>query len=83
MTWYDDTNFGGANTEIRGDDGPCDWSGYGITDVDSWASSWSTRISSFKTWKPLHLYGRIYQHELWWFAGHVDRLLGRICRGHP
>lgn len=53
MTWYQYTSFGGESTRIEGYDGPCDSSGYGISDVGAgwWGGSWwDNRISSFKVY---------------------------------
>lgn len=51
MTIYDDADYLGSSTQIRGDSGPCDSKGYGIADLDSWTpGSWRNEVSSFKTW---------------------------------
>jgi hypothetical protein len=47
MTWYADSDFNGASTQVRGDDGGCDSSGYGIAYV---GDDWNDRISSWKLW---------------------------------
>ena len=51
MTWYVDANYGGRSTNIYGDAGPCDSSGYGISYVNNWTTqNWNDVISSFKVW---------------------------------
>jgi hypothetical protein len=61
MTWYEDANFGGWSTQIRGNDGPCDSAGYGIPNLandfivggplqEPFPGFWNDRISSFKAW---------------------------------
>ncbi len=45
MSWYEDINFGRHLYDAYGEDGPCDWAGYGYSFVGAF---YNDRISSFK-----------------------------------
>lgn len=46
MTWYSDTDYHGASTNIFGDDGPCDRAGYRLDVKSATFGLWSHILSS-------------------------------------
>ncbi|MBT2228375.1 hypothetical protein [Nonomuraea sp. NEAU-A123] len=46
MTWYSDTDYHGASTNIFGDDGPCDRAGYRLDVNSATFGIWSRILSS-------------------------------------
>lgn len=46
MTWYSDTDYHGASTNVFGDDGPCDRAGYRLDVNNTTFGLWSHILSS-------------------------------------
>jgi hypothetical protein len=47
VTLYQNTGYNGNSTQLRGNGGPCDATGYGFPSFDAY---WRHNISSFKVW---------------------------------